>query len=144
MAPTNDAWSHGSQPTVTALLYPHIRNSRSTTLINSLPSRTTIRPIAASRHGSVVPIATLVLALSEAAAVPGGRQGAFPIKLLETLRTVLRWTWTCPWLEFAIYVFIIAPSIAASSHLPLILFLKRNLLAGIFFVDTNVDDEPVY
>ena len=111
---------------------------------NSLPSRTTICPIAASRHGSVVPIAALVLALSEAAAVPGGRQGAFPIKLLETLRTVLRWTWTCPWLEFAVYVFIIAPSIAASSHLPLILFLKRNLLAGIFFVDTNVDDEPVY
>lgn len=55
---------------------PHIRNSGSTTL---LPSRTSIRPIVASRHGHVVSIAALVLARPEAAAVPRGRQGAFPI-----------------------------------------------------------------
>jgi hypothetical protein len=89
----------------------------------------------------------LVLARPEASAVPGGRQGAFPIKLLEALRAVLRWTWTCPWLEFVVY-FSQTPHLlllpVTSADPDPILFLKRNLLTGIIFVDTNVDGEPVY
>lgn len=95
-APINDVWSYGSQPTATTLLYFRIRNSGFTTLINSLPSRTSVRPIAASRHGYYLPIAALVLSRPEGATVSRGRQSAFPIKLPQTLRAVLRWTWTCP------------------------------------------------
>ena len=53
----------------------------------------------------------------------------------------------CPWLEFAVYFSQTSHPLLLPVTSPdpdLILFLNRNLLAGIIFVDMNVDGEPVY